>query len=79
MLSLLSTYRAVSDSLRLFGPSAVVLSSLYLFSGVNYLPIPTIVVVSCKAAYASVRLHRDMVAHMDSSDYICRRVDIYVR
>ena len=33
----------------------------------------------CKDAYASVRLHRDMVANVDSSDYICRRVDVYVR
>jgi len=30
----------------------------------------------CKDAYASVRLHRDMVANVDSSDYICRRVDV---
>jgi len=28
----------------------------------------------CKEAYASVRLHRDMVANVDSSEYICRRV-----
>jgi len=28
----------------------------------------------CKNAYASVRLNRDMVANVDSSEYICRRV-----
>ena len=33
-------------------------------------------VLLCKYAYASVRLHKDMVAHVDSSDYICRRVDV---
>jgi hypothetical protein len=33
----------------------------------------------CKDAYASVRLHRDMVGNVDSSDYICRRVDVKVR
>jgi len=32
----------------------------------------------CKDAYASVRLHRDMVANVDSSGYICRRVDVKV-
>ena len=37
------------------------------------------VVYQCKDAYASVRLHRDMFANVDSSDYICRRVDVYVR
>jgi len=33
----------------------------------------------CKDVYASVRLHRDMVANVDSSDYICRHVDVDVR
>ena len=33
----------------------------------------------CKNAYGSVQLHMDMVANVDSSDYICRRVDVYVR
>jgi hypothetical protein len=33
----------------------------------------------CKDAYASVRRYMDMVAHVDSSDYICRRVDVKVR
>jgi len=33
----------------------------------------------CKDAYASVRRDMDMVANVDSSDYICRRVDVMVR
>jgi len=33
----------------------------------------------CKDAYASVRRYMDMVANVDSSEYICRRVDVKVR
>jgi hypothetical protein len=33
-------------------------------------------VTLCKDAYDSVRLHRDMVANVDSRDYICRGVDV---
>jgi len=33
----------------------------------------------CKDAYARVRLHRDIVADMDSSDYKSRCVDVGVR
>jgi len=42
-------------------------------------PIMNPVWLPCKDAYASMRLHKDMVAHVDSSDYICRRVDVKVR
>ena len=31
---------------------------------------------ACKDAYASVRRYRDMIAHVDASDHIFRRVDI---
>jgi len=36
-------------------------------------------VVRCKDAYTSVRPHRDMAGNVDSSDYICRHVDVKVR
>jgi len=34
---------------------------------------------TCKDAYASIRRYMDMVANMNSSDYIYRRVDVKVR
>ena len=32
-------------------------------------------IAHCKDAYANIRRDRDMVADVDSGDYICRRVD----
>jgi len=40
---------------------------------------PTAIYAECKDAYASVRRYMDMVANVDSSEYICRRVDVMVR
>jgi len=37
------------------------------------------ILYQCKDAYARVRRYMDMVAHVDSSDYMCRRVDVKVR